>query len=496
MTTELNIVMVLSIAGFLLGAGSGVAGGTYTGTGYWDEDANWSGNVQPTTDDLVGIRDDDVTVRHSGEVCDRYIIGQGGTYSALTIESGSLTTDSGTASRCGQTAHGSLTISGGVLTHQSSHQSIGSASNGLGTVTISGGIANLGNGMSAGSIHGFGTVSIVGSTADINVTNTVTFHANSTLNCTFDSGGITTMDIDGVLTVNAGADLTVDVSSWPSNGTAGAQHDLVTFTTAPANEFNATVTGCADGYMGVIEYDNDSMFVIIVEDNAIIYDFFESGSFSNTSYVQFQHVGTGRVRASTERWDISPEGTLTNSALGWKDNNEGGDNGMGWAIDLAGISGEILSLRFDYMTATNTEKVIVHIYGYVNAGSVPGSDTNMLYLNSNAGNLWTQYTDHDTPATDCWEMWDFTHGYEQSPGVHNGQGGDARQYSGSLTTVSVDEKFYLSHIQGDGPTDLSGYDYLVLAIARGNTGSGTPKAMIDNLRLLAMPAEVTLLTVK
>jgi len=432
------------------------------------------------------------------------VLAQSASTATLNIESGDLTLGGDATEDIRMNAGGTgtcaayLNLSGGTLTLSDSGSSgnfviIMTDETDTTEVTISGGTLNVGGGFNTGS---YGTeVTVISNTASINITGGSTFGPSSTLTFEFDSTGVSTWDTGGALTIDATANLVVDVSEWASKGTAGAKHDLVTFTTGPATEFNATVTGCADGYTGVIVYDSDSMYVTIVEDNAILYDFFESGSVTieSDSYVNFGSVGAGRVQASHDVWGISPAGALTNTTIGYNAGN--GDKGVAWAIDLDGISGEVLTLRFDYSTAVAGEKVYAHIYGYKNTGVTPGADSNMLYLASNIGNLWT-YPDTDDPAVDPWEMWDFVNGYVISWGTHNGAAGDAKKYNGSLTTVNVDDEFHLSNVQGGGPTDLSGFDYLVLAFARAAGTSGSPAITIDNLRLLARPAQGTVIAVR
>ena len=87
----------------------------------WEDGANWGGGSEPTLGSLARFNtgSSDVYITQAGEVADRFIIGQGGTIHKLTIESGaSLTTDSSTTHRIGQTSEGWIIMNGGTLNVQ------------------------------------------------------------------------------------------------------------------------------------------------------------------------------------------------------------------------------------------------------------------------------------------------------------------------------------------------------------------------------------------
>ena len=113
----------------------------------------------------------DVYITQAGELADRFIIGQGGTIHKLTIESGgSLTTDSGTDHRIGQTSEGWIIMNGGTLNVQNG----GYSSDAGGRLIINDGDVDFGANSSVGNTSA-GFLEINGSTATIDVNGAYTF---------------------------------------------------------------------------------------------------------------------------------------------------------------------------------------------------------------------------------------------------------------------------------------------------------------------------------
>ena len=171
-------------------------------TGFWDVGTNWEGNVKPTGFARVsnGTRNNSIITLRTveslvgGGSVGRFIFGQGGTGSSLTIVSGgSLTTDGTTAHRIGQTTAFTLTLEdGGSLNVPNSQVTSAAAS----TFTATGGFASFGRSynLSAGSV-----MNLSGS-ADINVAQALTFDNSSlTISDSVD------LDVGGGLTLTSGS---------------------------------------------------------------------------------------------------------------------------------------------------------------------------------------------------------------------------------------------------------------------------------------------------
>ena len=194
----------------------------------WEDGDNWNTDTQPTLATLARINlagGSDVFITQAGEQADRFILGQGATgIQKLTIESGgSLTTDSGTVSRIGQTSEGWLTMNGGTLTMSGNY----SSDNG-GRLIINDGDVNLGGNSTVGT-GSAGFLEINGSTATIDVAGAYTFGNFSTTIFTLDSAlaGVSEVNNTGALNLDASSTLTVDFRGYDFSTNKGS--DIVLF---------------------------------------------------------------------------------------------------------------------------------------------------------------------------------------------------------------------------------------------------------------------------
>jgi hypothetical protein len=193
----------------------------------WEDGANWGGGNQPTLGTLARFNtgSSDVYITQAGEVADRFIIGQGGTIHKLTIESGgSLTTDSGTDHRIGQTSEGWIIMNGGTLNVQNG----GYSSDAGGRLIINDGDVDFGGNSSVGNTSA-GFLEINGSTATIDVAGAYTFGSFSTTIFTLDSAlaGVSAVNNTGDLNLDALSTLTVDFRGYDFSANKGS--DIVLF---------------------------------------------------------------------------------------------------------------------------------------------------------------------------------------------------------------------------------------------------------------------------
>lgn len=193
----------------------------------WEDGANWGGGSEPTLGSLArfNVGSSDVYITQAGEVADRFIIGQGGTIHKLTIESGaSLTTDSSTAHRIGQTSEGWIIMNGGTLNVQSG----GYTSDAGGRLIINDGDVDFGARSYVGTAS-TGFLEINGSTATIDVNGAYDFGDFSTTIFTLDSAlaGVSEVTNTGALNLDALSTLTVDFRGYDFSTNKGS--DIVLF---------------------------------------------------------------------------------------------------------------------------------------------------------------------------------------------------------------------------------------------------------------------------
>ena len=195
----------------------------------WEDAANWTGDTEPTLATLARLNragGSDVFITQAGEVADRFIIGQGQPgIQKLTIESGgSLTTDSSTTHRIGQTSEGWIIMNGGTLNVQNQ----GYSSDAGGRLIINAGDVDFGGNSTVGT-GSAGFLEVNGSTATIDVAGAYTFGNFSTTIFTLDSAlaGVSEVNNTGVLNLDASSTLTVDFRGYDFSTNKGS--DIVLF---------------------------------------------------------------------------------------------------------------------------------------------------------------------------------------------------------------------------------------------------------------------------
>lgn len=232
-------------------------------TGVWGLATNWEGNTAPTGFARIsgGSRNNSVVTLDTVETLigagssGRFIFGQGGTGSSLTIVSGgSLTTNGTTVHRIGQTSGFDVTVeAGGTLNVQNANVSSDVGS----TLTVSGGDVDFGVDYLLGSNS---TIAIANSTATFNIGDDLSIGATSILNYTFDATGIALIDINDALTINSGADLVIDASLYSPGATTIS---LATYgSLANANEFDEIIIAPA-GYTADVVYGANSLDLVL-----------------------------------------------------------------------------------------------------------------------------------------------------------------------------------------------------------------------------------------
>lgn len=211
----------------------------------WHDPTNWAGNNVPTLTNLTKINlavGSDVIITNTA-VANRFIIGQGATnIQKLTINSGSLSTDSTTDHRIGQTSEGWLTMNGGTLTLTNG----GYTSDANGRLIINGGSVSIGRSTVGGTSAGY--LDINGSSATFNASTNYTFGAFATVSFTPSATGATVVNNAGLLTLNATSTLNINLLGFTTTPT-----DLVLFDYGTLSGTFGTVN-VLNGSYGSIDY--------------------------------------------------------------------------------------------------------------------------------------------------------------------------------------------------------------------------------------------------
>ena len=234
-------------------------------TGDWDVGTNWAGGgVKPGAADLARIaqtgRSNSIVTLDTIELVDRFIFGQGGLNSSLTVVSGgSLTTSNTGDHRFGQSSAFTINLeTGGAINVPNAK-----------ITSDAGAIFNVNGGDFDSKHYSVGTsatlptgsVNVNSASATINVADTSTFGASSTISFDFNAGGsVSTWDtVD--LTIAGGATLSIAGASALVAGT----YDLLTYTGTLTGSFTTdSIDGLAGGLSGSILSDGDSIYLSVI----------------------------------------------------------------------------------------------------------------------------------------------------------------------------------------------------------------------------------------
>ena len=216
-------------------------------SGNWGTGTRWSGDAQPTNTQSAFIRSgtQDVYVTLPGEVAHRLTFGQSGSQSTWHITGGSLKlTGDGGGGNDGQLyiswggdgdTRGVVNLSGGSLTAKGFGVNVNSAAD-VAQLNISGsGNFDLNGhfGTGAGFNGAENRVTITGSNATIDISNSATIGAHASLEFTLDAGGASTF-VANTFTANAAADLVIDFGAYAYSGSGTDKITIVN-----ANNLNA-----------------------------------------------------------------------------------------------------------------------------------------------------------------------------------------------------------------------------------------------------------------
>ncbi|MBT3194283.1 MAG: sulfatase-like hydrolase/transferase, partial [Verrucomicrobia bacterium] len=199
-----------------------------------------------------------------------------------------------------------------------------------------------------------------------------------------------------------------------------------------------------------------------------------SENFSTSSLgTSFVRDSVGFQIGGSSAWAID-SGKLSNTSLV---NSTVSEGAAGVIIDLASLEDPSVSeftLHFDYTMAEYIESLYVHVWGYVDHSSTPG--TSIMNLGAQDGNAW----ENASPA----HMTGYNFGNSNGVflGSSEGVASDAAiSLSGFSSPDSYAETFDLS-VHTSAPNTLGAYDYLAVGFARSIAGSA-PAVTIDNVKV-------------
>jgi len=213
----------------------------------------------------------------------------------------------------------------------------------------------------------------------------------------------------------------------------------------------------------------DAAYVSSGPQGTFFFEDFASGSLG----INLLRDSVGFRKGSSSAWEING-GALVNSSLV---NSTVGEGAAGVIIDLSSLEDPSVSeftLSFDHDLAEYTETLFVHVWGYVDHSSSPG--TSIMNLGAQNGNAW------ENASPTYMTGYNFGNPNGEFLGTNEGEAGDtAVSVAGLFSPNTYAETFDLSGYT-TAPNTLGAYDYLVLGFTRSIAGS-TPSATIDNVKI-------------
>ena len=179
----------------------------------------------------------------------------------------------------------------------------------------------------------------------------------------------------------------------------------------------------------------------------------------------------GFVKSESSAWSAA-DGVLSNASL---ENNAVSEGALGIIINLdafADSNYNQIQLSFDYTTASASETLYAHLWGYVDVNS--SSSTLTMNLFATNGNAW----ESSNGALTAYNLGGADGAFSGTPGVASDA---AAILTGATGAQSYSATFDLSSFT-TAPDRIGDYDYLLLGFTR-NTSGTNPAVTISNLKL-------------
>lgn len=191
-------------------------------------------------------------------------------------------------------------------------------------------------------------------------------------------------------------------------------------------------------------------------------------------------VGTGSWYATTStNWTISG-GALSNAGGGTAAQDEGS---LARLIDISSISDtslDQLSLSVSFNTANTSEKLFVHLRGYI-LGTDPAASAGIVNSGATNGNAW-----NDAVSTTDWTIYNLNSGQLNNHYSDYSSAGWAVQLSSGVSgNQNFEQTFDMSGYAAEA-NNIAGFDYLGVFFTRDATGT-SPAVSISEVTLTAVP---------
>lgn len=413
------------------------------GDSSWINDNNWSGNAEPTSNDVVTIGG--TAVVDYDRVSSLYITN---TYPLYINDTAQLNLTTGALSYPSSTYGGVRIQSGAVL-------------------NISGGTHSL-PGRISGTTSVNGTIRVTGNDATISMKQVIGFPG--TLDFVFDADGISFLDFWSYFYASQ-TKLTVDASAYQGGSghfklvEANKQQELI-------SDANITITPPSPAWSNTVSQTvgGTEIILTLLEPGTILYEDF------GTNGLSFGWVTRdGGWRATSPNWSWS-SGQLINT-------NSTAGAGRCDPVSSLGLTTEsVLELDLEYSMENGSTPIYIHLWGLKDTGSSSGSgvaQTDALWgMWNQTGANFDAYNMRDGSFIN-YNTWASSTAALTIPSVE----GTGLSYSGIVNIGSF----------GAGLSRASDYDYFMIGIQK---GGAAPDLSIDELKLRARDGEGTLISIR
>jgi len=444
MKMKISMVVVAGLMVSVLAAqGVSVSWDGGGGDSSWTNDLNWSGNAQPTSNDVVTI---------------------GGTAVVDYDRVSSLSMTSTAPLYINDTAQ--LNLATGAFSFPTSTYGGPKIQSGA-VLNISGGTHSL-PGRISGSTSVNGTIRVTGNDATISMKQVIGFPG--TLEFVFDADGISFLDFWSYFYASQ-TKLTVDASSYQGGSghfklvEANTQGELI-------SDANITITPPTPAWSNSLSQTvgGTEIILTLLEPGTILFDDLGTDGLSN-GYV----TRDGGWRADMNYWSWSA-GQLINT---------NSTRGLGRCIPVApaGLTTEsVLELDIEYSMENGSAPVYIHLWGLKDTG--PSGPSSTIAQTDAINGMWNQtganfdaYNMRDGSFID-YATWANSTAALTIPSVE----GTGLSYSGTVSMGSF----------GAGLSRASDYDYIMIGIQK---GGAAPDLSIDELDLRVRNGEGTLISI-
>ena len=209
-------------------------------------------------------------------------------------------------------------------------------------------------------------------------------------------------------------------------------------------------------------------------------DGFDSGSVAQGGHSS-NDIGAGVWEATSGTlWTISGSALTNSGTSATARNNEGP---IAQFLDISSITDTSLNqlqLDVNFTTATASEKLFLHLRGYI-LGTVPGSPVSINNNGATNGNSW-----NDAHTNTDWTIYNLHSGQlNNHPSDYSWSGAAYQLSDGVAGAHSLSETFDMSGYAAEA-NNIANFDYLGIIITRDALGT-SPSVSIQDFSLTAVP---------